>query len=262
MRSWEEKINGETEEKKMNRQADFTDGSSSFDDGFDKLYEKIKTMYRDDELETVKRAYDMAKEHHKNQLRQSGEPYIIHPIAVASILADLGMDSQSVAAALLHDTVEDTDVTKADIEREFGDEIAQLVDGVTKLAKVPTETKAEAQAENIRKMLLAMSNDIRVIIIKLADRLHNMRTIGYVREEKRRETALETLEIYAPIAHRLGIRTIKEELEDRAIICLDPVAYKEIEDYLNSQSASRKEFLDSIIEKIKEIGRASCRERV
>ena len=252
MRSWEEKINGETEEKKMNRQADFTDGSSSFDDGFDKLYEKIKTMYRDDELETVKRAYDVAKEHHKNQLRQSGEPYIIHPIAVASILADLGMDSQSVAAALLHDTVEDTDVTKADIEREFGDEIAQLVDGVTKLAKVPTETKAEAQAENIRKMLLAMSNDIRVIIIKLADRLHNMRTIGYVREEKRRETALETLEIYAPIAHRLGIRTIKEELEDRAIICLDPVAYKEIEDYLNSQSASRKEFLDSIIEKIKE----------
>ena len=252
MRSWEEKINGEAEEKKMNRQADFTDGSSSFDDGFDKLYEKIKTMYRDDELETVKHAYDMAKEHHKNQLRQSGEPYVIHPIAVASILADLGMDSQSVAAALLHDTVEDTDVTKADIEREFGDEIAQLVDGVTKLAKVPTETKAEAQAENIRKMLLAMSNDIRVIIIKLADRLHNMRTIGYVREEKRRETALETLEIYAPIAHRLGIRTIKEELEDRAIICLDPVAYKEIEDYLNSQSASRKEFLDSIIEKIKE----------
>ena len=252
MRSWEEKINGETEEKKMNRQTDFTDGSSSFDDGFDKLYEKIKTMYRDDELETVKHAYDVAKEHHKNQLRQSGEPYIIHPIAVASILADLGMDSQSVAAALLHDTVEDTDVTKADIEREFGDEIAQLVDGVTKLAKVPTETKAEAQAENIRKMLLAMSNDIRVIIIKLADRLHNMRTIGYVREEKRRETALETLEIYAPIAHRLGIRTIKEELEDRAIICLDPVAYKEIEDYLNSQSASRKEFLDSIIEKIKE----------
>ena len=252
MRSWEEKINGETEEKKMNRQADFTDGSSSFDDGFDKLYEKIKTMYRDDELETVKHAYDVAKEHHKNQLRQSGEPYIIHPIAVASILADLGMDSQSVAAALLHDTVEDTDVTKADIEIEFGDEIAQLVDGVTKLAKVPTETKAEAQAENIRKMLLAMSNDIRVIIIKLADRLHNMRTIGYVREEKRRETALETLEIYAPIAHRLGIRTIKEELEDRAIICLDPVAYKEIEDYLNSQSASRKEFLDSIIEKIKE----------
>lgn len=141
MRSWEEKINGETEEKKMNRQADFTDGSSSFDDGFDKLYEKIKTMYRDDELETVKRAYETAKEHHKNQLRQSGEPYIIHPIAVAGILADLGMDSQSVAAALLHDTVEDTDVTKADIERDFGDEIAQLVDGVTKLAKVPTGDK-------------------------------------------------------------------------------------------------------------------------
>mgnify|MGYP002625650092 CR=1 FL=1 len=144
------------------------------------------------DMDLIERAYRYADGKHKDQLRKSGEPYIIHPIAVAGILADLGMDSQSVAAALLHDTVEDTDVTKADIERDFGDEIAQLVDGVTKLAKVPTETKAEAQAENIRKMLLAMSNDIRVIIIKLADRLHNMRTIGYVREEKRREDRKST----------------------------------------------------------------------
>ena len=194
----------------------------------------------------------MAKQAHKAQLRRSGEPYIIHPIAVAGILADLGMDSQSLIAALLHDTVEDTELTNEDIVKNFGEEIAQLVDGVTKLAKVPTETKAEAQAENIRKMLLAMSNDIRVIIIKLADRLHNMRTINYVREEKRRETALETLEIYAPIAHRLGIRTIKEELEDLAIICLDPVAYREIEEYLNAQSGSRLEFLDDIINKIRD----------
>ena len=144
-------------------------------------------------------------------------------------------------------------MTSEDVAKEFGDEVALLVDGVTKLTQLNYQhDKIEVQAENLRKMFLAMAKDIRVILIKLADRLHNMRTIGYVREEKRRETALETLEIYAPIAHRLGIRTIKEELEDRAIICLDPVAYKEIEDYLNSQSASRKEFLDSIIEKIKE----------
>ena len=215
-------------------------------------YEKIKKIYSDSELENIRHAYEVAKQAHKAQLRRSGEPYIIHPIAVAGILADLGMDSQSLIAALLHDTVEDTELTNEDIVKNFGEEIAQLVDGVTKLAKVPTETKAEAQAENIRKMLLAMSNDIRVIIIKLADRLHNMRTINYVREEKRRETALETLEIYAPIAHRLGIRTIKEELEDLAIICLDPVAYREIEEYLNAQSGSRLEFLDDIINKIRD----------
>ena len=252
MRSWDEKVNGNSKEKTAGKQHDFEDESDSFGDGFEEFYEKIKKIYSDSELENIRHAYEVAKQAHKAQLRRSGEPYIIHPIAVAGILADLGMDSQSLIAALLHDTVEDTELTNEDIVKNFGEEIAQLVDGVTKLAKVPTETKAEAQAENIRKMLLAMSNDIRVIIIKLADRLHNMRTINYVREEKRRETALETLEIYAPIAHRLGIRTIKEELEDLAIICLDPVAYREIEEYLNAQSGSRLEFLDDIINKIRD----------
>ena len=252
MRSWDEKVNGNSKEKTAGKQHGFEDESDSFGDGFEEFYEKIKKIYSDSELENIRHAYEVAKQAHKAQLRRSGEPYIIHPIAVAGILADLGMDSQSLIAALLHDTVEDTELTNEDIVENFGEEIAQLVDGVTKLAKVPTETKAEAQAENIRKMLLAMSNDIRVIIIKLADRLHNMRTINYVREEKRRETALETLEIYAPIAHRLGIRTIKEELEDLAIICLDPVAYREIEEYLNAQSGSRLEFLDDIINKIRD----------
>ena len=252
MRSWDEKMNGISKENTIGKNGGFEDESDSFGDGFEEFYEKIKKIYSDSELENIRHAYEVAKQAHKAQLRRSGEPYIIHPIAVAGILADLGMDSQSLIAALLHDTVEDTELTNEDIVKNFGEEIAQLVDGVTKLAKVPTETKAEAQAENIRKMLLAMSNDIRVIIIKLADRLHNMRTINYVREEKRRETALETLEIYAPIAHRLGIRTIKEELEDLAIICLDPVAYREIEEYLNAQSGSRLEFLDDIINKIRD----------
>ena len=252
MRSWDEKMNGISKENTIGKNGGFEDESDSFGDGFEEFYEKIKKIYSDSELENIRHAYEVAKRAHKAQLRRSGEPYIIHPIAVAGILADLGMDSQSLIAALLHDTVEDTELTNEDIVKNFGEEIAQLVDGVTKLAKVPTETKAEAQAENIRKMLLAMSNDIRVIIIKLADRLHNMRTINYVREEKRRETALETLEIYAPIAHRLGIRTIKEELEDLAIICLDPVAYREIEEYLNAQSDSRLEFLDDIINKIRD----------
>ena len=252
MRSWDEKMNGISKENTIGKYGGFEDESDSFGDGFEESYEKIKKIYSDSELENIRHAYEVAKQAHKAQLRRSGEPYIIHPIAVAGILADLGMDSQSLIAALLHDTVEDTELTNEDIVKNFGEEIAQLVDGVTKLAKVPTETKAEAQAENIRKMLLAMSNDIRVIIIKLADRLHNMRTINYVREEKRRETALETLEIYAPIAHRLGIRTIKEELEDLAIICLDPVAYREIEEYLNAQSGSRLEFLDDIINKIRD----------
>ena len=250
MRSWEERLNDD-KEKKITHKSDYEDKSDSFSDGFEELYDTVKQMYGEDDLKVIKKAYDLAKKSHKNQLRRSGEPYIIHPIAVAKILADLGMDAQSIAAALLHDTVEDTDVTYEDIEKMFGEEIAHLVDGVTKLAKVPTKTKAEAQAENIRKMLLAMSNDIRVIIIKLADRLHNMRTIGFVRPDKRRDTARETLEIYAPIAHRLGIRTVKEELEDLAIICLDPVAYKEIEDHLK-EDENGKQFLADTIQRISE----------
>lgn len=203
-----------------------------------------ETGFTEAEIAEVDKAFRLAADVHSAQLRYSGQPYIIHPIAVANILIDLGMDAQSIEAALLHDTVEDTDVTLAQLRAEFGEEVAALVDGVTKLGKVPLATKEEFQAENIRKMLLAMYRDIRVIIIKLADRLHNMRTLSYMAPQKRRDIALETLEIYAPIAHRLGIRTAKEELEDLAIRFLDPIAYADIEKSLDLMSRSRSEFLE------------------
>ena len=170
--------------------------------------------------------------------------------SVACILVDLGMDTESICAALLHDVVEDTEVTYDDVKKEFGKEIADLVDGVTKLAKIPYSSREDQQAENVRKMLIAMSNDIRVIIIKLADRLHNMRTIECMREQKRRDKALENMEIFAPIAHRLGIKAIKEELEDLSILYLDPVGYHEIEHALALTKDGRDKFIDSIKKKI------------
>lgn len=222
----------------------------------DELYRKLITLVRENMTENdvslIEKAYFIAKKAHEGQFRYSGEPYIIHPVSVAIILYNLGMDGESMAAALLHDVVEDTDMTKENIQEEFGEDVANLVEGVTKLGKVPIFTKEEQQAENVRKMLMAMSQDIRVIIIKLADRIHNMRTLSFMRPEKRREKAQETLEIYAPIAHRLGIRGVKEELEDLAISYLDPVAYKEIRDRLEQQQSKRKEYLDSIQKKISE----------
>lgn len=216
-------------------------------DGYSLLLEKLEERAEPREnIAVIDRAYNIAKSAHAGQRRLSGQPYISHPIAVADILAGLGMDLPSLAAAILHDTVEDTSVTLETIKDEFGSEIAGLVDGVTKLGKVPLTTKEEQQAENIRKMLLAMSQDIRVIIIKLADRLHNMRTLTFKPPQRRRDIALETLEIYAPIAHRLGIRSLKVELEDLAISFLDPVAYHEIELKLSEQSTSRSEFLSDI----------------
>ena len=209
----------------------------------------IETMEAED-IERMKKAYEIAKDAHEGQFRRSGEPYIIHPVQVAKILYGLGMDSDSMIAALLHDVVEDTELTKEDVKKDFGEDVAELVEGVTKLGKVPLFTKEEQQAENVRKMLMAMSQDIRVIIIKLADRIHNMRTLAFMKPHKRREKAQETLEIYAPIAHRLGIRGVKEELEDLAISYLDPVAYKEIQSLLEQQQTKRKEYLDNIQQKI------------
>ncbi len=217
---------------------------------YSELKSYVDAAFSGAEAEKIEQAFMYAYESHNGQLRKSGEPYIIHPIAVAKILIGFGMDWQSVTAALLHDVVEDTPVTSEDVRRRFGGDVQHLVDGVTKLGKVPLQNKEEQQAENLRKLLLAMSEDIRVIIIKLADRLHNMRTLKYVPEQKRRDTAKETIEIYAPIAHRLGIRPVKEELEDLAISYLDPIAYKEIEDALADQEPLRKEFLEAIKEKI------------
>ena len=214
---------------------------------YHKLIADYQNTFSPSDIEKIKKAYSIACEAHANQKRRSGEPYIIHPVAVAKILADMGMDAESVCAALLHDVVEDTETTSEEIREMFGESIEQLVDGVTKLGQIPlSASKEEQQSENIRKMFLAMSRDIRVIIIKLADRVHNMRTLMHMPEEKRRYKARETLEIYAPIAHRLGIRAFKDELEDLAISYLDPVAYEEIAKNLESQGESRQNFLDGI----------------
>ena len=185
------------------------------------------------DFDMIDRAYALAEQAHSTQRRRSGEPYICHPLSVAQILIELGMDSESIAAALMHDVAEDTDVTIDDIRAKFGPEVALLVDGVTKLTQIKFSNVEDRQAENLRKMLLAMSQDVRVMIIKLCDRLHNMRTGDAWPEQKRRDKALETMEVYAPIAHRLGISNIKEELEDRSLQYLDPIGYKNIRELLD-----------------------------
>ncbi|MDD6672992.1 MAG: bifunctional (p)ppGpp synthetase/guanosine-3',5'-bis(diphosphate) 3'-pyrophosphohydrolase [Eubacteriales bacterium] len=222
-----------------------------YDDHFSDFFELVKNNSQYDS-EKIEKAYTLAYEAHKNQRRRSGEPYIMHPVAVAKILYELGMDNECIIGALLHDVVEDTTYDLDFIREKFGEEVAVLVDGVTKLGKIPLSTKEEVQAENIRKMFIAMNQDVRVIIIKLADRLHNMRTLQFMPEYKQREKSLETLEIYAPIAHRLGIRAVKEELEDLAIRYLDPIAYREIESSLDMKASEGKQFLDDIKLQIKE----------
>ena len=217
---------------------------------YSELKAAVNAAFSPEEAMIIEKAFQFSLASHGDQLRKSGEPYIIHPISVAKILIGFGMDCQSVVAALLHDVVEDTPVTSEEVRRLFGADVQHLVDGVTKLGKVPLANKEEQQAENLRKLLLAMSEDIRVIIIKLADRLHNMRTLKFVGDQKRRDISKETIEIYAPIAHRLGIRPVKEELEDLAISYLDPVAYGEIEQALADQEPLRKEFLENIKDKI------------
>lgn len=217
----------------------------------DDLIEKIKTYNPNvDEVEIIS-AYELAKVNHQGQKRNSGEDYIIHPLHVAMILADMNMDSATIIAGLLHDTIEDTSVTYEDIEKKFGKEIAELVDGVTKLKKLNYKSKAEKQAENIRKMVLAMAKDIRVIIVKLADRLHNMRTLEYMTEAKKIEKATETLEIYAPIADRLGMSRVKWELEDLSLRYLDPDEYYKLVDMVNKRRKEREELINSIIDTLK-----------
>ena len=223
-----------------------------FNDNFtiEKIIEKILTDDKQYDLSKIISAYEFAAKAHEGQVRSSGQPYITHPLAVAYTLLELGMDTDTICAALLHDVVEDTDATLDDLKKRFGQDVALLVDGVTKLSKIPTSTKEEQQAENIRKILLAMSQDIRVMIIKLSDRLHNMRTLKYRPLEKQRNTALETMNIYAPIAHRLGIRAMKEELQDLAFHYLDPYAYSEIENILENKKEEREAFIEIIKSRI------------
>ena len=214
------------------------------------LRDLIARSERSYDTDLINRAMDTAILAHEGQNRASGEPYVCHPLAVAAILVELGMDSETVAAALLHDVVEDTNMDLSELQKMFGDEVAVMVDGVTKITKMTFSTKEEQQAENVRKMLLAMSQDIRVMIIKLADRLHNMRTSEGWQEQKQRDKARETMDIYAPLAHRLGIRGVKEELEDRSLRILDPIAYHEIEEALLLRQNQRDAFLQDIQERI------------
>lgn len=204
------------------------------------------------DMELITKAYKLAEESHGDQRRVSGIPYILHPTSVACILAELGMDTESICGALLHDVVEDTPVMLDEIVKGFGKDVAKLIDGVTKISKIPYSTREQQQAENIRKMLIAMADDIRVIIIKLADRLHNMRTMDCMPEQKRRDKSLENMQVFAPIAHRLGIKTVKDELEDRSLQYLDPIGYKEIEDALLMNEEGRDKFIESIKEQILE----------
>ena len=219
---------------------------------FEELIEKIKKYHPTEDFELVEKAYKLAESAHGNQLRKSGEPYLIHPIAVANILAELELDKESIIAGILHDVVEDTDYTVEDIAREFNEEIALLVDGVTKLSQITyTSDKEEIQAENYRKMFLAMAKDIRVILIKLADRLHNLRTLTYMPEHKQVEKAKETLDIYAPLAHRLGISKIKVEMEDLALRYLDKDAYYDIVEKIRRKRSDRERYIEDVVEKVK-----------
>lgn len=218
-------------------------------------YDELKNILKERkdskiDLEKIEKAYNLASKAHKGQYRKSGKAYISHPISVACMLAHWGLDTDSIVTGILHDVVEDTNINIEQIREEFGEVVALLTDGVTKLGKIPYSTHEEQQAENIRKMFIAMSRDIRVIIVKLADRLHNMHTLNYLGPQKQRDKALETMEVYAPIAHRLGIGTVKDDLEDISLQYLDPEGYKEIKEKLNERIAGKQNFIEDIIKEI------------
>ncbi|MBP3913842.1 MAG: bifunctional (p)ppGpp synthetase/guanosine-3',5'-bis(diphosphate) 3'-pyrophosphohydrolase, partial [Lachnospiraceae bacterium] len=218
---------------------------------YSELQKRVLRYHPSDDLTLIRKAYEVADRAHEGQMRKSGEPYIIHPLCVGIILADLEMDKETIAAGILHDVVEDTAMSVEDIEREFGVDVALLVDGVTKLGQIDYKVeKVEIQAENLRKMFLAMAKDIRVIIIKLADRLHNMRTLEYMRREKQLEKASETMDIYAPIAQRLGISRIKVELDDLALKYWKPAVYQSLVEQVNARKSQREEFVDGIVTEV------------
>lgn len=249
----EEKSKVIFEDEKISKAEEFV----SPEELYQRLITRVRKYHPSDDISMIAKAYEVAKEAHKNQLRKSGEPYIIHPLNVAIILADLEMDKETIVAGLLHDVVEDTVMTEEDLEREFGEDVALLVDGVTKLEKIPLsaggdqpDAKLEMQAENLRKMFLAMAKDIRVIMIKLADRLHNMRTLKYQKPESQQRIARETLEIYCPIAQRLGISKIKIELDDLSLKYLEPEVYYDLVDKIAVRKSVRESYIQSIVDEV------------
>src|SRR4051795_260602 len=199
-----------------------------------------------DDLDIIQRAYDFSLQHHNGQTRASGEPYIVHPLEVAEVLAEMKMDSTAIAAGLLHDAVEDTPATSEEIENGFGDQVAHIVEGVTKIDKIQFANREDRQAENVRKMLLAMVSDVRVVLIKLADRLHNMRTLEHLKPERQEAIARETLDIYAPLAHRLGMGKVRGELEDLAFRYTDPVSYEQMSAAVEARRAEGEQYLRSV----------------
>src|SRR5271170_7828981 len=225
---------------------------------FRELMRRMRANRPNDDLELIRKAYEFSQKHHAGQSRASGQPYLVHPLEVALVLAEMKMDPVAIAAGLLHDSVEDTSVTIVDIGKEFGEQVAHIVEGVTKISKIDFATREEAQAENLRKMMLAMVDDIRVVLIKLADRLHNMRTLEHLAPERQRKIAEETLEIYAPIAHRLGMGKIRGELEDLGFVFLDPEGYEKVEKAVDARRKQGEVFLAKmqaiINDKLKEAG--------
>jgi len=239
----------EKNDKNIRKMEDFT----SPDELYQVLLRSVARYHPSTDISMIEKAYQVASKAHENQVRKSGEPYIIHPICVGIILADLELDKESIVAGLLHDVVEDTPITIEDVAREFGDEVALLVDGVTKLGQLSySADKVDEQAENLRKMFLAMAKDIRVILIKLADRLHNMRTLKYMRPEKQKEKARETMDIYAPIAQRLGISKIKIELDDLALKYLEPEVYYDLVSQISEKKSAREKFVQEIVDEVKQ----------
>ena len=219
---------------------------------YTELESRVLAYHPSQDMTLIKAAYEFAVQAHGTQTRESGEPYVAHPLTTAIILAELELDMESIAAGILHDVIEDTPYTYNDISRRFGEEIAQLVDGVTKLERISYTSKEEEKAGNYRKMFLAMAKDIRVIIIKIADRIHNLRTLKYRTPEKQREVAQETMDIYAPLAHRLGIAQLRYELEDLSFKFLNPEAYYDLAEKISSKLSERQAFVDMIVGELKE----------
>src|SRR5579872_1973819 len=217
-----------------------------FAEKFARLVDTVKANRPSDDLDIIRKAWQFCLEHHDGQLRASGEPYVLHPLEVALVLAEMKLDSTAIAAGQLHDAVEDTPVTTEDIVRKFGEQVSHIVEGVTKIDKIQFANREDRQAENVRKMLLAMVSDVRVVLIKLADRLHNMRTLEHLKPDRQEAIARETLDIYAPLAHRLGMGKVRGELEDLAFRYTDPVGYEQLSEAVEARRVDGEQFLHNV----------------